>query len=346
MRVVFFGSVVLNVLMALLVAVRKARRDRRERRSTTRRDRLRRAVRGDGTDLVPLLRAARRDLEAQADLVAVLAPLREDGPELRRLRAGAGEARLLDALAAQRTARSAAARGVAVLLVGRIGGGLASAVVAPALQDPDPDVRLVAARVLARLGDASAGRALVGALARGLLPRARIAERLGAPWATPVVLEALGVRRPDLPLVPEHRAALVDALGLAAAREAEPLLLRSLAEGASEERIAAAKALSTCGGQGSLVGLVTALSDEAWQVRAQAARSIGELGLAPAVPALEAVLGDPGWSVRANAADALARLGPDGIAALRRAAAGDDRYARERSVEALAAVSAAAGAAA
>jgi HEAT repeat protein len=70
-------------------------------------------------------------------------------------------------------------------------------------------------------------------------------------------------------------------------------------------------------------------------IRAQAAKSLGALGADDGRRALEAALADQAWWVRANAATSLRQLGDAGMAALRRAARSEDRFARDRAREAL-----------
>lgn len=337
------GAVCLG--LTALVAGRKGARDRRERQGAERRRRYAATlVRGGPGHLQAIAHEAAAGGAAQVDL-AIAASLVRDGlgPERRDAVARAAEAAgLVDALLRGLRSRRAVDRGRAALLITRPGLALAAAEsVAPLVRDPDPDVRLTAIGGLAEIGTAGAAHALIGALAAGDTAPERIVERLGAPWAAGTVIAELArdgpgpVRRARAGRQVAVRASLAAALGLAGDPAAEPVLLGLLAAGGEEERVSAARALGTAGAAAAMPALIGALEDGEWPVRAQAAKSLGRLGAVGAVPALERCLADRAWWVRANAASALRALGAPGRAALTRALASPDPFARDRAREQL-----------
>jgi HEAT repeat protein len=329
------GNVSLMLLLFGMVAVRKTRRDRREHSAHGRQHELRLALLRGGNELDRLFRLAARDRGVQADLVVALAlAVKEDRTwVMQAARPAAMRTGLADALEHQLRHRQATVRGMAALLIGRLRLPDGGRLLVPMLRDPDPDVQLVTAASLARIGTGQAAAALIDALADRVMPVERIIERLGGPWATtPMILRLAVTPREDSAL----RASLARALGLGGHPDAEITLVALLDDADMELRIAAARSLGTCGTSTSVAPLVRALDDPEWQVRAQVLTSLAALGDASAVPAIAPHLGHAAWWVRANAASALTQLGPTGIDALRRAVTGADRYAAERAVEALA----------
>lgn len=234
------------------------------------------------------------------------------------------------------------------------------------LRDDSPWRRELAARRLGLLPSRRSCRALRRALVHGPEPvtlaaaraLARHRDRASLRWwlrhpealarrsrrALRELLEAFGHRG-----LPEIAAALesgiphatlelaaIDVLGLGGYRGARDRFERLLVDGATERRIAAARALGELRAAECASALLVALRDEAWQVRAQAARALGRAGTPVAVTALAARLTDPSWWVRRHAAYALLEMGEAGRSALRHVVATtDDRYARDMAREAL-----------
>ncbi|MDQ1246528.1 MAG: hypothetical protein QG597_896 [Actinomycetota bacterium] len=75
------------------------------------------------------------------------------------------------------------------------------------------------------------------------------------------------------------------------------------------------------------------LDDEHPVVRTQVALILGAAGYESDIPILAQLVSDDDWFVRRAAAKALAQMGSPGLAALRRLAASDDRFAAERARE-------------
>ena len=328
------GTAALTVTLVALVLGRKALRDRREAAAERRRLLYRSVLAGD--DRRKLRRALEgvRSAGAEIDLAIVL----QEGFDIDHavLFVEARRSHLLPHLERRLRSRGAAARGRTVLLLShlRLPGSVGP--LERMLDDADPDVRLASVAGLPLAHDAEAVGALIGALSHRLLEPERVIERLGQPWAVVPLLDELhrldeaGERRSA------PRVGVARALGMAGDSRAEPALIALLRDGSVEERISAARALGEVGGRRARLQLERALLDESWPLRAQAAKALGRLSIKRSVPALEMVLDDSAWWVRANAGTALWRMGEPGRAALERALAHEDAYARDRAREALA----------
>ncbi len=335
------ASLVVLAVMTVLVSGRKVLRDHRELRSRRRIAALREVLAtGDGAAVRAALRRI-RGIRAQLDLVRVMDELLGTmAPErLEDLQQAAGECDFVARLRRATGDRDPATRGRALLLLTRLRLPDSVTDLGRMLHDPDPDVRLTACAGIATSRDPRGVPALLDALAHGWLQPERVIERIGEPWAVDALLDALRLRAAAPERDTRTIIGIVRALGSAGDRRAEPVLLGLLAGGEGEERISAARALGAIGAEQAAPALIAGLGDPSWPLRAQCAKSLGGLGAATAVPALEAALTDRAWWVRANAAASLRELGEAGIAALRRAAGSEDRYARDRAREALSLIS-------
>lgn len=336
------GSFALWLVLTTLVLQRKASRDRRERLSRERRGRYLDALKhGDGAALAPILGELKRSRQAQVDMLAVAGAEPLDADAARTLAAVEGCEALVTSLARQARHRKPVPRGRAVLLLSLLDLPGAVGIATSLLEDEDADVRLAACGALADIANDASARALIGALDGDVLPRERLIERLGAPWATDELLAALAAA--DRPTV---RAALARALGLAPDPRAVKPLIELLESGNEEERINAARSLGT-GADPMVVApvLSAALDDDRATVRAQAARALGALRSARSpdwdlvcsrvAPRLRACLQDRDWWVRGNAAAALRGMGQTGRELLEAATEDDDAFARDRARESL-----------
>lgn len=226
----------------------------------------------------------------------------------------------------QAASRSAVRRCVAADVLGTIRPAGATDSLSRLLVDRDPEVRRVAARALGGLLYPAAATALLASLSGPRAVPARVVSsslaRLG-PRAQPALLEALGASDPGI------RAVAAEILGLVSSGGAGDALAATVrADPAVEVRIRAARALGRLGSPGGTTALVEACSPgNPGPLRAVAARALGDAGQAEAVPALRGLMSDPEHHVARNAAESLARCGPRGLAALERAAAGDDSSA-------------------
>jgi HEAT repeat protein len=329
------GSFGLVTALAALVVGRKLLRDRREAASARRRDSYRAALGSGDRKLLRRALGTVRSGTAEVDLATVLAAERLTTDQA-VLNIEARRARLVDRLERRLRSRRAPARGRAVLVLAHLRrpGHIGS--LGRMLDDDDPDVRLATCAGLPLVHDQEAVDALIVALSHRHLAPERVIERLGFPWAVDPLLEELRV----LDEIGERRSgprvAVARSLGMTGDSRAEPALIDLLRQGHVEERISAARALGEIGGRRARNELERALRDESWPLRAQAAKALGQIAIKRSVPALEAVLGDPAWWVRANAGTALRALGAPGRAALDRALAHDDAFARDRAREELA----------
>jgi hypothetical protein len=337
------GSFALWLVLTTLVLQRKASRDRRERLSRQRRGRYRDALReGDGAALTPILAELERSPHAQVDMLAAARAESLDADAAPALAAVDGCEALTASLARQARRRKAVARGRAVLLLSLLDLAGAVGIAASLLDDDDPDVRLAACAGLANIANDASARALIGALGDGILPRERLIERLGAPWAVDELLAALAATERS-----KVRAAVARALGLAPDPRAVKPLIELLEHGNEDERINAARSLGS-GADPIVVApvLSAALDDDSATVRAQAARALGALRAARSpdwdivcigvAPRLRLCLRDRDWWVRGNAAAALRGMGRTGHEQLEAAADDDDAFARDRARESLA----------
>lgn len=164
------------------------------------------------------------------------------------------------------------------------------------LDDPDPNLRCLMVRLLAKRGEVDAAPALVRLL-DDPVPRvvANAVQSLGtlaAPGAASAVARLIGAG-----IVPD--ADLLDALGAIGGPAVEPLS-EALATGDAAVRAVAAEALGRIAAVPSAepAGRIRALlepllADPDHQVRISALLALGELG-APARPAIEGALADPG----------------------------------------------------
>jgi HEAT repeat protein len=230
--------------------------------------------------------------------------------------------------------RDAWRRARAADLLGRLAVRGAVPALIAALKDDSEDVRTVAARSLAMIGDPAAVPALAGALADpSRWTVSLIAEdlmRMG-PRAVPPLLFLLGA--------PDHnvRVAAVQIIGEIRDQLAvDPLVAVVGGDQDLNLRAQAAAALGKLGGPKAEQALERALADEAWQVRAQAAKALGRLGRPEAAPLLARAMPDVNWWVRLNCAEARARRGGQGHREREGLLDHPDRYVRERAAAVLA----------
>ena len=200
-----------------------------------------------------------------------------------------------------------------------------------AMDDPQVDVRLEAARALTRLGAVQSVAGLVARLAvvdaSHSLGVKEIFRSLG-PGAVPELINVL-----DSDVSGHVKMLAADALGHIGDARAVPALLKlfhahARGGGLSHEavnasialRLAVMQALSVLVDPRALNAILAALEDPVWEVRAQAAHCASQLGSDHAIPRLAMLLDDEHWWVRFHAAEALFRLGETGQSALQRAA--------------------------
>ena len=225
-------------------------------------------------------------------------------------------------------------RAASAVQLGRMRSDAAVAALVDLMGDESDDVRMVAARSLAAIGDPQAVEALTLALAD---PSRWTATTVAAdlvemgPPAVPTLIEIAAAAGSDRPGAHEAAVTAVRVLGEIRDTRAADVLIELL-ESAEDlnVRARAAAALGAVGGALATPALRRALGDTGWQVRAQAASSLGALGDRDSVPALSAAIEDTDWWVRRNCAEALGELGEPGLRALVALSDSPDRYVRDR----------------
>ena len=184
-----------------------------------------------------------------------------------------------------------------------------------ALEDDRLEVRIAAARSLARLHAVQSVREIVDAL---------IGRRTDPSLAVTEVFRSLNAKHvPELrELLRDRAVALtakvlaIDALGRLGDLSAIEELLEIYDHPHPPIRIATMQALSRLSDPRSLMTAMMAMTDAAWEVRAQAAICAGRIGTTETIPLLHHLLADPQWWVRYHAAQALTYLGDPGVVCL------------------------------
>lgn len=256
------------------------------------------------------------------------------GPEARHITDYLEEEGQVERAARGLRSRSRWRRASAAVLLGRMRSDAAVAALVDLMGDESDDVRMVAARSLAAIGNPAAVDALSTALAdssrwTATTVAADLVEM--GPAAVPTLIEIASAAESDRPGAHEAAVTAVRVLGEIRDPRAEPVLIELL-EGADNlnVRARAAAALGALGGPIAPPALRAALKDAAWQVRAQAASSLGALRSQESVAALSAAITDREWWVRRNCAEALGALGERGREALRVLSESSDPYVRDR----------------
>ena len=210
-----------------------------------------------------------------------------------------------------RSARKWRDRAFAAELLGRVGGAKAVPALLETVQatrTEDADVREIALRALARIGDPLAVGPLIIALGTAeswLAPR--IADIL-ARHGELVIAPLMTVLR-DSPH-PTARAWAANVLGEVRAQAAFPALIHGLDDPEDEVRAKSATALGRLGDRRAISYLLDhMLSDPAPFVRARIAGTLGQFGGPEVIDRLVRALGDPAWWVRMRSIEALEQIG-------------------------------------
>ena len=223
-------------------------------------------------------------------------------------------------------------RARAAKVLGELNLPVASAALYRALDDPDPDIRSVAARGLSKLRHPRAQAALIEILGRHEeLISSRIAAMFIDVGAASVPLLVKNMRNTNW----RARFWTAEILGQVADRRAEGVLVSALNDSSADVRAAAAKALGKIGTKSAGLQVIPLLRDAEWFVRSHAAWTLGQLKMVEAVGELVRSLYDRAWWVRKSSLEALANVGDAAIPALVATLQAEDRFARESAAEAL-----------
>jgi HEAT repeat protein len=198
-----------------------------------------------------------------------------------------------------------------------------------ALDDADVDVAYAAAQALSTYSSPSACAALLFALTKQRLPPARIVGLLEAS-SCPVARELIERRAGSANRSVRYWVAYL--LGRLGDPRSAHVVERLTWDPEEDVRANAAEALASFPNQGALKRL---LGDESWVVRSHAAKAAGASGQTELVWQLAELLEDRAWWVRQNAMLALAGFGKVAVPALLYQLGSDDRFARNKSAEAL-----------
>ncbi len=320
------------VALALVAVLQRALGRRRQRRRRRLEAEWRVRVDGLVLDATPLPRAPRRERSVVLDLLLRYQAILR-GPEAVRITEYLEEQGYVRQAVDGLHSRSRWRRATSADLLGRMKSDAAVAALVELMDDGSEDVRVVAARSLAAIGDPRAVEALTAALSDSSRWTATtVATNLieMGPAAVPTLIDIASAA--DSGGRGQYDAAVtaIRVLGEIRDPRAETVLIRLLSEGAElNARARAAAALGAVGGPLAPPALRAALLDGSWQVRAQAASSLGALGDRDSVQALMLAIEDDSWWVRRNCAEALGALGQPGREALRTLTGSSDRYVRD-----------------
>ena len=223
----------------------------------------------------------------------------------------------------------------ALHILGQLRLGSAVPVILRALDDRDPDVRNVAARILGGMKLQETEEALIALLGRH---EAAVSARIAAicieigPRTGPLLISTLEKGNA------QARFWAARILGEMKETHAAKALETALADSEPDVRSAAAWALGRIADAAALEILKDALDDPVWYVRAHAAEALGRIGDPSSSTALGEALRDESWWVRRNALDALVRIGHAAKPTLLKALESDDRFAQDCATEALVAM--------
>ncbi len=183
-----------------------------------------------------------------------------------------------------------------------------------ALEDPEIEVRVEAARSLMQAGAVTSVTELTQYLVTGDGPPSMPVVALFRSLGREAVPELVALLESNTK--PSAKVLAIDALGHIGDLRAVPMLLHFYHHPVKAIRVVVMQALSLLRDPTALPAVLLAMSDPDWEVRAQAASCAGYVGASESIEMLEHLLEDDFWWVRYYAAEALYKLGEDGVAAL------------------------------
>ena len=332
--------VVVSVMLAGLVAI-KAVSGGRERRAQAIEPAVRHALAvamaGDARSRTAA-RAELRRLCASSPMAAercasdLLATI--EGREAERLALVVDDLGLVARWTRRARSRNSERRREALECLGRLADGRGNGTLRAALTDPEPSVRIEAARGLLRSERiADIERTFLSVTGETLLVRAILVEDL-RPHAARLAEHAI----PRVLASPDPRAALVALEMIEAWQKGVSVsgVNTLLRHPRPEMRARALRALPYVAGEADVVReTMTGLDDPEPEVRRAAAELAGRVGLRAAIPGLARLLHARQSLVAVEAAYALARIGPPGWEVLEREVRGPMGSAAAAALEAL-----------
>jgi HEAT repeat protein len=320
---IWWGSLtlaLLSIMGMLILVLRRFFLMRHERRNAVWRDAIMLGIVGwlDGDeDLAAIERATEGRPGIAADLIAELRQVVR-GEQRERL---AELANALGIVAFNRRRLITGDTRMRRMVAARLAIGPAEQValsLEAALDDPDYQVRLAAARSLAELRAIRSVRLLVDKLGLAAEHNSRVLYYIFRQLVPALNDQLVALLQSECSAVIKELA--LDALGQSGDGAMVEPIARLLNDPSPEVRAKALRALTDLGYPDAGPRALRALADPAWWVRTQAAICVGRVGFLPALPLLAELLADRQWWVRFRAAEALYALGDKGRALLKAAA--------------------------
>ena len=197
-----------------------------------------------------------------------------------------------------------------------------------ALEDETLDVRLAAAKSLARLKFINSVGPILNHLALpATWPIHRISEilnEMGAGVIDPLIAYLNKPQISDASIM-----VAMSVLGTQKAQTATNAIVQYINHPDKEVRVQAIKALGRIGNIDNTPDLAQGLRDDSWEVRSASATALGLLKNPSTVSELGKSLCDPEWWVRYNSGLALVNMGEEGVAILQNALGLSDKFASE-----------------
>lgn len=223
----------------------------------------------------------------------------------------------------------------AAAALAELGGSSSGPLLMEMMQDPEPEIRILGARGLARIGWTPAIEAIVSRFGRqSPWVRTRFADALTgfgkqATWPLVAYVRVNHRHESEGPALAIRTLANIgDGEGV------RPLTEIMATTPDLEVRLAAIEALGVLGNPVALGAVHAMFGSGEWEVRAKCAGALGRIGSPRSIPLLSSAMEDPNWWVRRNAAAALARI-PGGIETLYAKLGSHDRFAADAAREAL-----------
>lgn len=321
--------------VAALIVLKAVNRSRRERAEQARRQHMRLISRHvsfeNCTDPIPA------NVASDPAFIDALVDVRNalTGPELGRLERVVARHGVVDRQVAHLQAGFPRARRLrAAMALAELGDHSAAPVLVAHLDDREPEVRVQAARGLARMRWTPAIDEIVARFGTETpWVRSRFADTLVGfgSAATGPLLAYVRINHRHETVGP---VAAIRTLAVIGDDQAVRPLMELLGEADTEIRIAVIEALGLLANPLSAPALRSEARSADWRVRAKAATALGQLRDVDALDILAGSLTDAAWWVRRNSAAALAAI-PGGTDRLYEALSSVDRFAADAAAEAL-----------